>query len=415
MYTEEQQTAYMKKWFNLVEKAGKKGFTWASLLENDEWCQYMATGIHKMDSTDYNKILNATIEVKDIFQRVYQYLIENREAFLKLKLPIEFWEVARMEYGTLFSYFTRFDFIMNGNGIKVIEVNSDTPTGYLEPSVANEVLCNYHQVKHPNKLEEKLKIAWDRIIRDYKIQSDDVIHFTSYDWHDEDYNTVEFIRSFCSHSTEYVGIQDIIVSNDGLYTPDGTKINYLYRLYPLEYLLDDVDEYGKKIGIQFLDHIAQNRVKIINPPSAFLIQNKGVLAIIWELHEKQQWFTPEEHAIIEKYFLPTYFSKEIFEENNVDYVNKCIYGREGGGVCIISKGNEIAADKTPYYNEQQKIYQKYMEMPDLTIDTWDGDYTGKLLVGSHLIAGEAAGVFLRVGEKITGNLSMFIGITTENE
>ena len=24
MYTEEQQTAYMKKWFNLVEKAGKK-------------------------------------------------------------------------------------------------------------------------------------------------------------------------------------------------------------------------------------------------------------------------------------------------------------------------------------------------------------------------------------------------------
>ena len=41
----------------------------------------MATGIHKMDSRDYNKILNATIEVKNIFQRVYQYLIENREAF----------------------------------------------------------------------------------------------------------------------------------------------------------------------------------------------------------------------------------------------------------------------------------------------------------------------------------------------
>ncbi len=96
-------------------------------------------------------------------------------------------------------------------------------------------------------------------------------------------------------------------------------------------------------------------------------------------------------------------------------MKKCHLGREGGGVSIISEGSEIAADKTPYYNEQQKIYQKYVEMPDLTIDTWDGDYTGKLLVGSHLIAGEAAGVFLRVGEKITGNLSMFIGITTENE
>ena len=85
-------------------------------------------------------------------------------------------------------------------------------------------------------------------------------------------------------------------------------------MYPLEYLLDDVDEYGKKIGIQFLDHIAQNRVKIINPPSAFLIQNKGVLAMIWELHEKQQWFTPEEHAIIEKYFYQRIFLRKYLKK-----------------------------------------------------------------------------------------------------
>ena len=32
-------------------------------------------------------------------------------------------------------------------------------------------------------------------------------------------------------------------------------------------------------------------------------------------------------------------------------------------------------------------------MPDCTIDTWDGDYTGKLLIGSHLIGGEPAGLF----------------------
>ncbi|MDA1570464.1 glutathionylspermidine synthase, partial [Bacillus cereus] len=38
---------------------------------------------------------------------------------------------------------------------------------------------------------------------------------------------------------------------------------------------------------------------------------------------------------------------------------------------------------------------------------------GKLLIGSHLIGGEPAGLFLRVGERITGNLSMFIGISTE--
>ena len=43
-----------------------------------------------------------------------------------------------MKHTGLFSYFTRFDFIVNGEDIKLIEVNCDTPTGYLEPSVANE-------------------------------------------------------------------------------------------------------------------------------------------------------------------------------------------------------------------------------------------------------------------------------------
>ncbi|WP_163147413.1 glutathionylspermidine synthase family protein [Bacillus paranthracis] len=413
MLNEQQQQDYMKKWFTLTEQASMHGFTWPSLLENDEWCQYMSTSIKKIKKEEYYDIIEATDLVKTIFQRIYDYLLESYEGFLQLKLPTELWEVTRTHYEGLFSYFTRFDFIVTNGEIKLIEINADTPTGYLEPSVANQVLCDHHNVINPNCLEEKLHKAWNKIITDYQLKPNDLIHFTSYDWHEEDFQTVKFIQQHCPQPNDYVGIQSIVVKDDGLYTPGGIKIEYLYRLYPLEYLLDDKDSSGKRIGLMFLDHIAQGRVKIINPPSAFLIQNKGVLALIWQLHEQNQWFTEQEHAIIEKYFLPTYFSKDKFEENNIDYVKKATLGREGGGVSIINQGKEVAADKTPYYDQQHKIYQKYIEMPDCTIDTWDGDYTGKLLIGSHLIGGEAAGLFLRVGEKITGNLSMFIGITTE--
>ncbi|MEZ2369576.1 glutathionylspermidine synthase family protein [Bacillus sp. RCC_6_1] len=413
MLNEQQQQDYMKKWFTLSEQASMHRFTWPSLLENNEWCQYMSTSIKKIKKEEYYDIIKATDLVKTIFQRIYEYLLESYEGFLQLKLPTELWEVARTHYEGLFSYFTRFDFIVTNGEIKLIEINADTPTGYLEPSVANQVLCDHHNVINPNCLEEKLHKAWNKIIADYQLRPNDLIHFTSYDWHEEDFQTVKFIQQHCPQPNDYVGIQSIVVKDDGLYTPDGIKIEYLYRLYPLEYLLDDKDSSGKRIGLMFLDHIAQGRVKIINPPSAFLIQNKGVLALIWQLHEQNQWFTEQEHAIIEKYFLPTYFSKDRFEENNIDYVKKATFGREGGGVSIINQGKEVAADKTPYYDQQHKIYQKYIEMPDCTIDTWDGDYTGKLLIGSHLIGGEAAGLFLRVGEKITGNLSMFIGITTE--
>jgi glutathionylspermidine synthase len=66
-----------------------------------------------------------------------------------------------------------------------------------------------------------------------------------------------------------------------------------------------------------------------------------------------------------------------------------------------------------YYYRQEKVYQKYIEMPETTISTWDGDYTGKLLIGSFVINGTPSGLFLRVGERIVGTSSMFCGITTD--
>ena len=48
MYTEQEQKDYMKVWFSLAEEVGRNGFTWPSLLENEEWNQYMATGMYRM-------------------------------------------------------------------------------------------------------------------------------------------------------------------------------------------------------------------------------------------------------------------------------------------------------------------------------------------------------------------------------
>ena len=184
-------------------------------------------------------------------------------------------------------------------------------------------------------------------------------------------------------------------------------------MYPLEYLIDDVDDKGNPIGKLFLHHIATGKVKVINPPSAMIIQSKTILAIIWELFEsKSILLTKQDRETIEKYFLPTYFTPEPFEKHQIPYVCKPVWGREGGGVSIVEP-HQCIEDKTPYYYTQPKIYQQYMEMPDQTIGTWDGNYVGKLLFGSHVIGGQPAGLFLRVGEKITGNLSMFMGITVE--
>ena len=258
MYTEQEQKEYMKVWFSLAEEAGRNGFTWPSLLENEEWNQYMATGMYRMPVNTYTAISKATEEIMYVLYRTYQYILNTAEDFQTLGFPAETWEIARMKHTGLFSYFTRFDFIVNGEDIKLIEVNCDTPTGYLEPSVANEVLCRYHDVNHPNHIEEHIVQAWEQIKHDYSIDPRETIYFTSYDWHDEDHQTVQFLRSYClDQSTDYIGIQDIVVADDGIYTKNGERIHYLYRLYPIEYLVSDADKTGKELDSSFRSYCAR--------------------------------------------------------------------------------------------------------------------------------------------------------------
>jgi glutathionylspermidine synthase len=405
------QKEYMLKWIELNNKMQKENFTWGTLEENDDWHQYMSFDLYKMKRSQWNEIMKATKKIAQILQKTYSIIYNTPELFSKLGLPTSTWEAANI-WSDLFSYFTRFDLIVNGDQIKVIEVNSDTPTGYLETSVANRIICEEHGYTSPNKLEENITKAWGKIIDAYGISENDTIYFTSYGWHEEDRQTVLFNLKYCDHpNKKYIPVEDLIVADDGVYDEEGNQIKYLYRLYPLEFLDEDVSDTGERVGHKFLNHVAEGRIKLINPPSAFVMQSKAVMGIVWSFVEENRTdlFTQDEIEDIKTYFLPTYFENKFKGEK---YVSKPIFGREGGGVKIYNENNAILEqDEEDWYSEWSRIYQKYIEMPDYTLNTWDGEYTGKLLVGSFLIGGDPSGLFLRVGEKITGNLSMFCGIT----
>ncbi|MCR4362072.1 glutathionylspermidine synthase family protein [Bacillus subtilis] len=407
----QEEKEYMKKWIELNSKMSEKGFTWSMLEEDEEFHQYMSFNVLNMSKDQWGAIQTATKKIGNIINKTYKILLKNSELRKMLNLPKETLNAITVpsEY---FSYFTRLDLIVNGEDIKVIEINCDTPTGYLETSVANEIICEDKGLQSPNQLEYNIFRAWRMIEKDLGINFDKV-YFTSYGEHEEDKQTVLFNMKHSGVNGEYIAVEDIQIDEYGIYDTEGNKIEYLYRLYPLEFLPEDVDEHGEKIGEMFLDHIASGKVKIINPPSAFMMQSKAVMAVVWGFasDNRLDFFTQEELSDISKYFLPTYFSKEYFTEDGTPYVEKPIFGREGGGVKILNENSNIVEkDEEDWYSEWSKIYQQYVEMPEMTVDTWAGKYTGKLLIGSFLIGGEPSGVFLRVGEKITGNLSMFCGV-----
>lgn len=418
------ENRYMETWVKLNNKMVEGNFTWGTLEEEEDYHQYMSYNLFQIDESKFNQIKEATEAIGEIVNKTYHYIIDNPTLQLKLNIPYETLDAIQVK-STFFSYFTRLDLVLNNDEIKLIEINCDTPTGYLETSVANKVICEHHGHDSPNHLEDAIFNAWIQIMNEYQIDLlKDTVYFTSYGWHEEDRQTVLFNMKhsgLTEENAKYIPLEDIVVSDDGIYDQEGNKIEFLYRLYPLEHLVDDEDDAGRPIGQMLLDFIANGEVKVINPPSAFMMQTKAVMALIWEFAENDRLdlFTREELDAIKKYFIPTYWTNEPFtayKHNAIPHVEKPVFGREGGGVKIFDENfSLVAKDEEDWYSEYAKVYQKYVEMPEFTIDTWDEPYTGKLLVGSFLIGQEAAGIFIRVGEKITGNLSMFCGVAVKKD
>lgn len=405
------QEEYVRKFYEKNDDLLALGFSWGTLYENEEWNQYMSLDTIPISKENYIKIMEATEKIGSIIQKFYLHLWYSPELMGQLKFNPHLYDAVKGGRAPFFSHLARFDLIVNGDDIKLIEINADTPTGLVEPSLVNRYLVADTDYKHPNNHEKCLTKMWDDFIENHRITKGETIYFTSYDWHAEDHETTEFIMSYCNHPLkEYIGVQDILVDEKGVYDWHGNPIQYLYRLYPLEYMLDDVDEQGRPLGRWLLQHIANGKVTLLNPPSSLIPQHKGFLALLWHEYENGKFFTDEEKEIIEKYFLPTYFKPGLLK----DYVEKPIFGREGGGVRIVTSDVQ-EEDSTEYYRNQDMIYQKYVEMPKQVIDTWDGPYEGRLLIGSHFIGGQAAGIFYRIGEAITGNLSMFAPVGLEEK
>ncbi|MCT8138098.1 glutathionylspermidine synthase family protein [Anaerobacillus sp. CMMVII] len=402
-----QQQSYLKNWEAVEKKVSAKGFTWATLYENYEDNQYMSDSLLLVPRGMAYEIENASRAVHDIYTKAFERICKDPSTLHQLGFPVMLWDLFLKPSKTKFSYFVRYDFIASAEGLKVIEANTDTPVGIVEASIAQEVLCAEHHSQNPNsQLGKRIRDAWYQVIKDYYIRSTDTLFFTCADWHTEDKQTVEYLLSLYPQKAKYVPLEHIVVEKSGVKTPDGEKIDFLYRLYPLEYFLEEKSGTGEAIGEQFLVHIMEDTLKVINPPSALLMQSKAILALITS--KKEEWFTRSEQNAIEKYFLPTYHSLDQLQDS---YVRKPVLGREGGGIQMVVNGTVLEEDNE-YYQNQKTVYQPYFPMPDQTIDTWDGPYTGKLLIGSHVIGGEPSGLFFRVGGLITGDLSMFVPYTT---
>ncbi len=257
---------------------------------------------------------------------------------------------------------TRLDWIIGADGgLKCIENNTETPTGIPETAYLESQLLAYASSFAPAsaQMNDCIQQMFKTAIADYTEQGlSGKLYMTSYDWHDEDRINTLYLLEQCQLAgmeATFVSLEQLrIVPEEGLYHGD-ERIELLYRLYPLEYLVEDREEdSGRPVGLDLLELVEQGKLGIINPVQHIITQSKGFVATLWSLYERNdemvdyagfQLFTPEECGWIEQYMLPTYFTPEPFLQTGTPYVSKSYFGREGQGTRLVEQPVDGTEDR----------------------------------------------------------------------
>ncbi|WP_248926423.1 glutathionylspermidine synthase family protein [Paenibacillus hamazuiensis] len=387
-------------------------FTWDTMYDEE----YALAGLHRVSRETVRDIRLAAERLGAVIARTVDIVQQADDALLlELGIPQQALAACRVRLeGGQTTVVGRFDFAVTERGVKMLEFNSDTPTGIVEAFHVNERVCAYYGAENPNAgMNGMICDAFQAEAAKYRELgwAAERIAFSALDWHEEDAGTAKYLLAQSGLQGSFVPLAELRVYEDLLQAPgeDGrlAPVDLLYRLHALEKLAEECDEDGYPTGAHVLDLIARRRLAIINPPSAFVAQTKALQALIWNLHENGQFYTEDEHAAIRDHMLPTYLESGPLAGKR--YVRKPIFGREGGGIIIAeTDGRIIAKDAEPHYWEQPAVYQEYVELPAGEAETLRGTYRGRLLWGCFYIGGKPSAIIARMGGPITNNLSYYV-------
>jgi glutathionylspermidine synthase len=334
-------------------------------------------------SAEIDRIEAATNELQEMCLKAAQHVIDNNR-FKDLSIPDAAIPVIKQAWeDEPPAIYGRFDLAYDGEELKMLEYNADTPTALLEASVAQWYWLQdlFPRLDQFNSIHEKLLAKWQEL----KPYVANAVHFAYLEPPDvensEDLMTVSYLMDVASQA----GFENILLRIDDIgWDPakncfvdlDNRPMRSIFKLYPWEWLLRD----------HFAAELLANYplTQWIEPIWKMLLSNKGILPILWELF-------PGHPNLLEARFNDP--------KNLTDYVKKPLLSREGANLTI-RRGSAIQENAGPY-GAEGFVYQAVARMANC-----NGAFP---VIGSWLIDGVAAGIGIRESATpITDNLSCFV-------
>ncbi|MGZ8436776.1 MAG: glutathionylspermidine synthase family protein [Candidatus Binatia bacterium] len=341
------------------------------------------TAYYSFRSAEIDRIEVASNELHQMCLEAAQHIIDNNR-FDELAIPaaaVPFIKLAWEDEPP--ALYGRFDLAYDGEHLKLLEYNADTPTALVEAAVAQWYWLQerFPDLDQFNSIHEKLLAKW----RELKPYLANPMHLTYLPPPDvensEDLMTVTYLMDLAGQAdieSTLVKIDDIgwDAERNSFVDQADKPIRSIFKLYPWEWLLRD----------RFAEHFfaSYTLTQWVEPIWKLLLSNKGILPILWELF-------PHHANLLECYFTGP--------KHLTHYVKKPLLSREGANLSI--HHNAAVETTSGPYGEEGFIYQATAR-----IANFDGAYP---IIGSWMIDGVAAGIGIRESDTlVTNNLSSFV-------
>jgi glutathionylspermidine synthase len=369
------------------------GFQWHT---DSDGTSYVADEIVVLSEDEANNYYQAVNEIYEMFVEAGEYVIENN-LFHEIGIPFNLIPMIKdsWESDPHWHLYGRFDLAggVDGKPIKLIEFNSDTPTGLFETTVIQWAILKANGIEDRqfnnvyNTISENFKrlIVLDGDLEDFKENYQGwKILFSSYEGSLEEEQTVKLLQKMADDAgfvTDFEYLDRVQFSDEGIFNSRDEQFEYWFKLYPWEDIGFEEPQLTTLLEKIQLDR----RAIILNPAYTLLFQSKGIMKILWELF-------PDSPYLLETSFEPL---------KNKPQIEKKMFGREGANTKIFNSDGEVITETNGDYGNYQSIYQEYIEFPK--------DSNGNKYQAGVFFAYEGCGLAFRRGGDILNNMSKFVG------
>lgn len=360
------------------------GFDYFDLPSRDG-SMYWSEGVaYEFTLKEIERLEDASNELHQMCMDVARDLIErgNYPDYFQIpKIAIPFIEQSWHQHTPML--YGRFDFAYDGQNIKMLEYNADTPTGLLEASVAQwhwlEQVENIANRDQFNSIHEDLIKRWKTIL-----PPKSNVHFAAcQEAGREDWGNLEYLMDTAFQAG--FSVSELSMENIGW---DGThfvdlnqrQMQHIFKLYPWEWIWEE----------QFAQHFNFNS-QWIEPCWKMLLSNKAILVELWKRYPNHPYLV-ETHAVQRNLNLSGKWAK------------KPILAREGANIRIVQDNQDQGEASGSFffkdYDQYGYVAQKWVETP-----TFDGKLP---TLGLWMVGHQCAGMSIREDEfDVIGNDAHF--------